>query len=156
MAVDIPLNIRVEHKIICSMMKRGYLTPNNYKSKVMNTSDIPLESNKWYLIDISGSNGGWGFEDEPPHYFQDIELIYVEKSVMTRPLPTNTGMNGWYINGPGTTFIDYDNFNKSYPIVDITHHNGYGVYKCFYIPIDINDEIKFINWINRNPMEVKE
>jgi hypothetical protein len=141
MTSEIPDSIKAQYKKVVSKLNGGYLNPNTYQSKVMNTKNSPLEVNKWYIIDIQGSinNYNWVNTD-----FK-LDLIYTIGGSMS------TSVIVYYVNLE-TPF----SWTTYPPIHPLTFYEGYGLPNLNYIPIEINDYNMFINWINRDPREVKE
>jgi len=138
---DIPNSIKTQYKMVVSKLKKGYLTLDNYESKVINTVDMPLEINKWYIIDVSGDKT---FNLDANAMY--LEIIYVLEGNLS------TSVNVYYkdIGGGGGYKVEIMNDDPLY------YCKQYGIKECSYIPLEINDNNRFINWLDRNPMEVKE
>ena len=159
MSISIPSNsIEAEYKEVIFKLRRGYLTPDTYKSKIMNTKYVPLEVNKWYIMDIGGWNGDLTASTSP-NWTQDVEdmdlnIIYTLPFEKTEPVS--------YDERPNRINVYYADIEWPFSYSDLPRHprlifhKGYGTQMVDYIPINLNENSKFINWINENPFEVKQ
>jgi hypothetical protein len=141
MTSEIPDSIKAQYKKVVSKLRGGYLNPNTYQSKVMNTKNSPLEVNKWYIIDLEGSLNNYNWFNTAFH----LELIYTIGGSMS------TSVTVYYV-GIENPFT----YKHTLFLPPLTFYEGYGIPNLNYIPIEINDYNMFINWIGSDPMEVKE
>ena len=155
MSKYIPQDIMAQYGRVISKIKNGYLTLDNYQSKVVRVKDVPIEMEKWYIIDVSG-----GDIDEFDIRYESANLEILYPTSHSYPSHGNRQrVNGYWAEMYHLIHYIVPNIplSKLYPYPSPLHFTkSYGIGNCSYIPLEINYDGTFMNWSDENPLEVKE
>ena len=151
MSKDIPQDIRAQYGRVISKIKSGYLTLDNYQSKGVRVKDVPIEMEKWYIIDVSGGDIEFDINSA------NLEILY--PTSQASHLQSGDGVEGYYADMYHLIHYIVPNIplSKLYPYPSPLYFTkSYGIGNCSYIPLEINYDGTFMNWLDENPLEAKE